>query len=169
MEFPGYSLYAASHTDPKQILQDAEKVVVFLRDTLRVPTSLITVLGRSMGSGPAFHVASKFIFKSVVICSGFLSVKAVVSDKFQLASSFVDKVFDNEGLVSLNQSPLLILHGKNDGLISDTHAERIYAKATSKAKLRVFEDMPHNNFSTLDCLVKPILEFEGKVNTKKGP
>ena len=168
MEYAGYSVYKHSSPSADRICNDAESLVNFLRETCSVPLANIIVMGRSIGSGPASHLCSAYKFGMLVLISPFLSIKEVVKDRSSFASRFVDAHFDNEVKLETNKTPLLLLHGKNDGMIGPWHSERLYSKTKSKAKLIVFNDMAHNDFSFFQCVVEPVLRFADKVGFGKN-
>jgi len=58
VEYPGYGIYTGEPSE-ELIIQDAERVMEFVQKVLLWPSSQIIVVGRSIGSGPACHVASK--------------------------------------------------------------------------------------------------------------
>ena len=66
IEYPGYGVYVetdglnSKQQRSKQIQKDAETVYRFVRDKCGVKESNIIIMGRSIGSGPACHLASKF-------------------------------------------------------------------------------------------------------------
>lgn len=112
VEYPGYSIYSDKNSCAKNIKNDAKAIIEFLNNVIEIPFSNISIIGRSLGSGPAIYLSSIYKFGMVVIVSGFLSIKDVVKDKSDFLSRFVDSYFDNDKLVHLNKSPLLLIHGK---------------------------------------------------------
>ena len=159
MEYPGYSVYNSKKANAPSICQDAESVLRFLMETCRVDASKIMLIGRSIGSGPAVHLSTLHRFAMMILISPFLTVKEIVKDKVGFLSKLVSKHFNNAEKIQLNQSPLLLLHGKNDKLINSRHSEKLYNLAKSKAKLVVFDDMPHNKFNFTECVIEPVLNF----------
>jgi hypothetical protein len=168
MEYAGYCMYSEVPTSSVNICSDAENLIHFLYKTLELKPEEVLIMGRSIGSGPALHIASKFVFSMVVIIAGFLSIQAVVKDRLSILGKFVGHYFNNENKVQLNKSPLLILHGKNDDITSSRHSEVLYEKAQSKSKIVIFDDMPHNNFDFLTCVVVPIREFQKSLKTTQS-
>jgi len=166
MEYCGYSVYKGDQTNAERIKFDCLALIHFLRDTMGVHTKRIILTGRSMGSGPSLYLASHFDFKMVTVVSGFLSIKKVAQDKFKLFGLLVDHYFNNEQAIIKNKSPLLILHGKNDGIIRYQHAECLYDLAVSKAKILLFEDMAHNEFNFWECFLNPTRRFLEDLNRK---
>jgi hypothetical protein len=59
VEYPGYSIYAGKPSEQK-IFSDADTVIQFLTVVLDVPLKNIILMGRSLGSGPATYIASKY-------------------------------------------------------------------------------------------------------------
>ena len=57
VEYPGYSLYKEEKSSDT-IEQDALTVFDYLVDTVNIKSSDIIVVGRSLGSGPATHLAA---------------------------------------------------------------------------------------------------------------
>ena len=64
VEYPGYGIYKYQDTTncnrAKQIQEDAVIVYEFLRDVCKVKENNLMISGRSIGSGPACHLGSKF-------------------------------------------------------------------------------------------------------------
>jgi dienelactone hydrolase len=59
VEYPNYGVYKGSPSGV-QIRQDAEDVYSFLLDNLGLKEENIMIYGRSIGSGPATYLASRF-------------------------------------------------------------------------------------------------------------
>lgn len=79
VEYPGYGIY---RSNPKacqeEIELDAEAVYRYMVEEMKVAQSRIILFGRSMGSGPACFIASKFNPKAVILMSPFSSIRSVV-------------------------------------------------------------------------------------------
>lgn len=117
MEYPGYSLYKGEPSE-EQILEDAEGVFYFITKKLGIHSYNIVVVGRSLGSGPAVHLASKFNFGGLLLVSPFTSIKAVARNKVGgLISHCIKERFDNLSKMDQIQSKLKIVHGKLDDLV----------------------------------------------------
>lgn len=78
VEYPGYGLYKGNPSE-EVILEDSQLVMEFLIKKLKIPPENIIIMGRSIGSGPATYVASKYKVGSLVLISAFTSLRAVVS------------------------------------------------------------------------------------------
>ena len=63
------------------IIEDAERVMEFIKKVLLWPSCNIIVVGRSIGSGPACHIASKTPnMGCLALISPFMSIQKVVED-----------------------------------------------------------------------------------------
>lgn len=117
-EYPGYSLYSGQPNE-EQILEDADAVYHFAVDHLKLKPEQILVVGRSLGSGPAIYLASKYPVLGLLLVSPFASIKEVVKEKVgMLLSSCVRQRFDNLALISSVKCKLRIVHGEKDDVVS---------------------------------------------------
>jgi|TARA_B110000285_G_C15041607_1_gene572104 abhydrolase domain-containing protein 17 len=73
-----------------------------------------------MGSGPSIHIGSTRSPAAVITMSAYTSIKNVVSEKMKILGSLVAEHFNNiEKVKSITpQTGVLLIHGKNDYLIS---------------------------------------------------
>ena len=58
-EYPGYGVYEGKSSEAS-IISDAEDLMRFVKGELNWPEVDIIVIGRSIGSGPAIHLASTY-------------------------------------------------------------------------------------------------------------
>ena len=69
----------------------------FLKNQIGFDMQNIMVMGRSIGSGPALHIASLYAVGGLVLLSPFLSICEVVHDLYGiLASGLLKQRFDNK-------------------------------------------------------------------------
>jgi len=77
IEYPGYGVYEGSPSE-KAIFEDSEQVIRFVTKQLKFSMKNIYLLGRSMGTGPVCHLASKYQnLAGVILVSPFLSIRSV--------------------------------------------------------------------------------------------
>ena len=135
MEYPGYGIYQSETPSEESILRDAEKVFNYITEEIGIKRKRIIVMGRSIGSGAATHVAAKFKPGAFVLVSAFTSIKAVASNLFGfLAKIIIQERFDNLTLIKKVKSPTLLIHGKIDTTIPFSHSEKLYSKPTTLFK-----------------------------------
>ena len=133
MEYPGYGIYqeydsksiSGNKTQQRaqQILKDAETVYRFLRETCEVDESDILVSGRSIGSGPACHLASLFNPACLMLISPIKSVKDVARMKYgRIVDLLIEERFNNFEAVTKVQCPSAIFHGVKDTMVPYQHS-----------------------------------------------
>lgn len=124
VEYPGYGLYKGEPSE-NAILSDAERVLDFVTNVLMWPLKNIIICGRSIGTGPSCHIASKYKqVGALVLISPFTSIKSVVEGKLGgVAKLMVKERFENIRRVEEIECPLFLLHGKKDTLIPYDHSK----------------------------------------------
>ena len=78
MEYPGYGIYREydkSRDLTESILNDSEFLYEYLVWSLNIPQSRIILFGRSIGSGPATHLAAKYKPGALLLISPFKSLQ----------------------------------------------------------------------------------------------
>lgn len=175
MEYPGYGAYQGKPCE-EQIFQDAEIVYDFLTKKLEIEEDNITVMGRSLGTGPATYISSIRSPSNLILVSPFTSIKCVSSELLGGFLSFLVNVkqrFNNQEHIQKVYCPTLILHGKKDDLINYKHSQKLAKKhgAPVQAQLRLMENMRHNNFNMYLEVVNPIFDFwkQSELMESNGP
>jgi len=160
MEYPGYGIYKGSPSADK-ILLDAENLYIYLTSVFGLEEENILVFGRSIGSGPAVYLASKFHPRILLLISAYTSIKEVAK---VLAGSipaffFADR-FRNIELIKSVRCPVLFIHGKMDTLIPHTQSIKMKEAATmTKTKIILPPLMDHNTFHFHNDILYPITHF----------
>lgn len=128
VEFPGYSIYNGI-TSEENIIDDIDPIWNFVTKIMNFEKRDIIVMGRSIGSGPATHLAQQHECGSLVLISPFKSLKCVAHDNFGVfGSSFLKQRFENEEKMKRIKCPCLFIHGKDDTLIPFEHSKALYSK-----------------------------------------
>jgi len=82
--------------------------------------------GRSIGSGPAVHLAHLHPVGGLVLVSAFTSIKAVVRGVAgSLGEALVRQRFDNLAKMQAVACPVLLIHGDEDELVPVDHARQL--------------------------------------------
>ena len=156
MEYPGYSYYLEIPSEQK-ILEDADTVYEFITQALMVPKENIIILGRSLGSGPAIYLASKYEIQIQVLVSAFASIKSVVKDTIGFFGAvFIKEAFNNLERIRDVRSRVLIIHGKKDKIVKPRQAEKQQDNCGGKCDLLFFEEMTHNMVKTKQYITEPL-------------
>lgn len=75
VEYPGYGLLAKCEANEENLYQAAHTALRFLVDTLGVRYKHVILMGRSIGSGPACYLASKFPIGGLLLVAPFASIR----------------------------------------------------------------------------------------------
>lgn len=125
VEYPGYSFYKGEPSQ-EQVYEDVDLIINFVQVVLEVPLKNIIVIGRSLGSGPATYMASKYQVAMLVLISPFMSIKEVVKDTFgYLGSLVIKEYFENIKAIRSVKSQVLIIHGKLDDVVLPHHSKEL--------------------------------------------
>lgn len=120
------------------LLTDAEKVVPALPGLLGRADAPLFVMGRSLGSAPAVHLAAAqpAAIKGLIIESGFAHEPSLFR-RLQIPDALlqaVPSVFGNEGKMANIHLPLLVIHGQRDTLIPPENGQALYDASPSAHK-----------------------------------
>eukprot|EP00435_Cladocopium_sp_Y103_P071068 s637_g36.t1 len=123
VEYPGYGVCGGRPT-PEGVIANAHAALQFVNKTLKLPLDRILAFGRSLGTGPAIALASRFHLAGLVLVTPFMSVKEILRSRLgSLADLLTDDFFQNIWAVEEVKSPTLIIHGKLDEVIPVEHGE----------------------------------------------
>ena len=112
VEYPGYGVYEGSPNED-DILRDARRVIEFILKVLRYSINDVIVLGRSIGTGPAWYLASKHNLAALALISPYTSIRGIVKNMFGTLSQYIIKErFSNIEMMEKINCPTFILHGK---------------------------------------------------------
>lgn len=146
MEYPGYGLYKGKCCS-ENILKDSEIVMEFLINEMNIPLKNILLFGRSVGTGPATHLAAKYEVGALILVSPYTSLKTLVGDHFgKLAKWMIAERFENIKAIENVKSPTLFVHGEKDELIPLRHSLELRGKLREGvfSEVHVSKDMTHN-------------------------
>ena len=159
VEYPGYGLYAA-HPSAETICEDADLLIEYLTTVMEWRVENIFVFGRSIGSGPACYLASKFHMGCLILMSAYTSIRSVVKHLAgRVAQYFVSQRFNNLELMTSVTAPAFFLHGQRDTLIPPSESQALHAKCQGLSFIHLPEHMDHNEFEYIDDLIYPLAEF----------
>lgn len=154
-----YRGYGSSTGEPLlgRMLGDVEATIV----ALQLPTEQLIIFGRSVGA--IFALEAVRLFPQVaglVIESGIADVRERLLLRVHPQELGVDlAAFDSIVAAHLDQQrklaaypgPVLIMHTRNDGLVSAQHAEKLYQWATGPSELKMFPHGNHNDIMLVNA------------------
>jgi len=171
VEYPGYGVYEGT-TNAKIINEDAEIVFDFLTHEVGMDPKNIIIFGRSIGSGPATHLAANRNPGALVLMSAYMSIRSVIRDIVgQFLSGLFAERFSNIEEIEKAECPCFFIHGKKDKVIPWEHSKSLFERCKSPAKLNLSETMSHNTFKMASDITNPLRQFleQHGFNQYKGP
>lgn len=144
-----YRGYGGSTGAPSEraLLADAE--VLF--DEVRSRHPRVAVIGRSLGSGVAVHLASVRDVSKLVLVTPYDSITRVAQRHFVVVpvSWLLQDRFDSFGKASQVRAPVLVLLAERDRVIPRAHGERLVsAFAKGQAEVRTLAGTNHDSIAS---------------------
>lgn len=167
VEYPGYSIYKGGSATCRSVLEDAECVFLFLTKNCGIAPKNIIVCGRSLGSGPACYLFSKFEFGGLALISPFINIRDIFENLPHPIRGLIPKWFDNEGSIKTGNSTqtnasFITIHGSTDKLIPSSHSEKLYELFESTKKdIKIIPNYGHNDLPT-SAVLGALLSWAGK-------
>ena len=153
--FPQRSLYAMNYRGyggstgkPSEAALIADALLLFDRVHADHPGAI--VIGRSLGSGVAIHIASERPVERLILITPYDSLLNVAATQFRyfpLSWLMLDK-FESWRYAPKITAPALLLAAQNDEVIPLTSTEALYQHLPqSLAKLTIIPGVSHNSIS----------------------
>ena len=124
----------------------------------------IIMLGRSLGSGPATHIAANFNPGGLILMSPYTSIKSVATNKVGFLSVLLAQQFDNLSKMHQVTCPTFIVHGEKDKLIPISHALALKDRCYGPTFFLSPPNMTHNDFDFYEDLIRPLMRFLVQIN-----
>jgi uncharacterized protein len=170
LDYRGYGR-SAGRPGEAGLLRDGEAAWAWLQEReSRLP---LAVMGKSLGSGVAAHVAARYKPDSLVLDSAYTSLREVVREAAPWVPAWgVPRLYETLDIAGQIACPTLLLHGTNDTLIGPAHARRLYAALRCPKALVLIEGAAHSSLhsfpqyeAAISAFIESPLEFVRKTNT----
>ena len=128
--------------------------------SMTIPQNCIMLFGRSIGTGPATHLAAHRKPCALLLMSPFKSIREIVKEQAgPLLQYVISDRFRNIDAIEKVRCPTFIVHGQKDTLISFRHSQELHARCGGPTALIMPRDMDHNEFDFIDDLIQPFHQF----------
>jgi uncharacterized protein len=143
-----YRGYGASDGRPSQRALSADALALVDHVTERHPGGRVDVLGRSLGSAVAVHVATQRSVDHVVLVTPFDSLSATAADLFPglPAARLIKDRWDSAAIAAQVRAPVLVVRGARDGVVRPRRTDALVA-ALPEPTVVSFPDAGHNDIS----------------------
>lgn len=167
-EYPGYGLLQGTATPSIAGTNDAAHYgYKYARDILGMEASDIVLFGRSIGTGPAMHLARELgrtgeLLGAIVLSAPFESLERMVTEKLliwkkaaaPLAAALARSRWDSGEAMATLRCPVLLVHGAQDDIIPIAHSVDL-AKRNPLAEVKCIpgwnHDMRASGYSAIPC------------------
>ena len=126
---------------------DAEAIMEWIEKEKLIKKDNIIIYGESLGTGVAIEMATRYLFKSVVLEAPFTSIADIAQKKYKIypAKFMVLDKFNNLSKIKKVNSPILIISGKKDEIIPHSHSIKLYNEANNPKDFLFIDEAMHNN------------------------
>jgi len=145
MDYRGYGKSSGSF-DKNLLLDDAKNWYSYINTHFK--ESEITVYGRSLGTGFASYVASRYSPKQLILETPYSSISDVASSRFPIYPTNLLVRFQFEPIVYLEKPdfPVTIFHGTADGIVPYRYGRKLFSSMdTEQKQLITIPKGKHNN------------------------
>jgi uncharacterized protein len=162
IDYRGFGLSTGSPSE-EGMYEDSIAAFHFIQDRLGFENKNIFILGRSIGSAAAIHVASEKDIGGLVLISPMASGRDVMNRLgLWLLSWMAGSSFDNRSMVEDVTAPVLIVHGNKDRIVKIASGKKLYdAMLMTNKQFVEIQGAGHNNMMNIfeKRLWKMVSEF----------
>ena len=139
---------------------DAESIMNWIDNQKLIKNTDIVLYGESLGTGVVIEMATRYVFKSIILEAPFTSIVDIAQKKYKIypAKFLVLDKFDNLSKIKKVTSPILIISGKKDEIIPHIHSIKLYNEANEPKDSLFIDEAMHNNLYDFD-IEKKVIEF----------
>lgn len=143
-DYEGYGTSEGAASE-QATYDDEDAAYEYLTSTLHAAANSVVIFGKSVGSGPAVHLAARKDVAGLILQSPFISAFRVLT---RIPLLPFDK-FPNYKDIRRVRCPVLIVHGDSDTVIPQWHGRKLFALANGPRK---FVDVPGADHNDLEMV-----------------
>ena len=146
LDYRGYGKSEGSISGQKQLFNDVQAVYDTLKT--RYSENKIVVLGYSIGSGPACHVASTNNPALLILQAPYYSLTDMMRHAYPIIPTFILKYkFETNNYIKNCKSPVVIFHGNQDEVIYYGSSLKLQSHFKQHDTLITLEGQSHNGIT----------------------
>jgi fermentation-respiration switch protein FrsA (DUF1100 family) len=149
IDYRGYGK-STGQVSEQGMYTDGEAAYEYLTKELHIAPGNILVYGRSIGTGVAVEMATRYPVRGLVLESAYTSLGTLANEKvpFFFPSLYLRFRFNNLQKITKVTCPVVLLHGTQDELIPPAHSQRLAEAIKSQKKLILVKGGGHNDLSS---------------------
>ncbi|HOY69601.1 MAG TPA: alpha/beta hydrolase [Methylotenera sp.] len=143
-DYAGYGQSENCWSSEQGILHDAEIAYLWLVAQTQLP---IVIYGRSVGSGPAVYIASKYAVQKLLLVSPYDTLANVAAENmpfFVPVRYLMRFPLDSTQWIKHVKAPIYAIHGLTDTLIKPARALKLFGQAKQKISIKWVKSAGHN-------------------------
>ncbi len=142
-----YRGYGKSEGKPGEagLYLDGQAAYDALLDQPGIDPARVFLWGESLGGGVVVQTALDRPVGGIILQSCFSSIRRMAREHYPGLHWFARTKFDNRAKLPAVQVPVLVVHGRDDTLISFAHAEDLFAAAREPKWLYPVDAADHND------------------------
>ena len=139
---------------------DAESIMNWIDNQKLIKNTDIVLYGESLGTGVVIEMATRYVFKSIILEAPFTSIVDIAQKKYKIypAKFLVLDKFDNLSKIKKVTSPILIISGKKDEIIPHIHSIKLYNEANEPKDSLFIDEATYNNLYDFG-IEKKVIKF----------
>lgn len=146
LDYRGYGKSEGKITGQEQLFEDVQNVYNKLKE--RYSEDKIIVLGYSIGTGPAAHLASENNPKLLILQAPYYSLVDMMKQSFSLVPTFILKYkFETNKYLKSCKAPIVIFHGDEDEVIYYGSSLKLKEEFKQGDRLVTLEGQGHNGIT----------------------
>jgi pimeloyl-ACP methyl ester carboxylesterase len=125
---------------------EADTLIAFKTLRQLVPTTPLSILGYSLGSGIAVAVTPELKPGKLIVCAGFSSLRKAAASLGvpSLLTRLLPPIWSNIDALKIVTVPVLVLHGSLDSLFPPGIAHQLGSNCNSPCEVIVVAGLSHN-------------------------
>ena len=145
LEYRGYGENSGKPSE-NFFYKDGESAINFLSEQ-NIPKNKIIIYGESLGCGLAVKLSTQYMFEATILEAPYTSIADVASRHYWYlpAKLLVLDRFDISNMIKKIKSPLLVIHGEKDDVISINFGKKVFESAPEPKKAIFVSHAAHNN------------------------
>jgi pimeloyl-ACP methyl ester carboxylesterase len=146
LDYRGYGKSNGAISSQKQLFEDIQTVYDTLKN--RYEENRIVVLGYSIGTGPASHVASTNNPSLLILQAPYYSLTDMMRHSYPIIPTFILKYkFETNNYLKACKSPVVIFHGNQDEVIYYGSSLKLQSCFKQHDTLITLEGQSHNGIT----------------------
>ncbi|MFV8784032.1 alpha/beta hydrolase [Microbulbifer sp. SA54] len=154
-----YRGYGLSSGSPREKLLYSDALEIYDWIDAQFPASNIIVMGHSLGSAIAGHLAKQRRPEKIILSSPLHSLEKIAKEKFFVPGIFVRHKFSLYDSTKLIESEVLALIAKRDSVIPNKHSYESLGNISNLHAIIELEDVDHNSLICSDVARAAINHF----------